>query len=149
MPDGGIRNSPAPPFNPGQGDMNGQFQSQMRMADTVMGPGGMVRGPGTHPLTGQTMEMFRRQGGQMANGQWSGGPTQGQLMPQGQGAPPQQNENGQPQRGNMPPPQAPAAGNKPSPPQQTAAPPTPSTKRDGKTKKDSKGDKKVSLVSSY
>lgn len=147
MPDGTIRNSPAPPFNPGPGDMNGQFPSQMRVGDAAMGGNPMMRNPGTHQLNGQNMEILRRQNMQMPNGQWQGAPMQGQ-MAQGQGGLQQQNENGQQQRGTMPPPQVPAAGNKqqPSPPTQNAAPPTPSQKKDNKAKKDGKGEKKVSIL---
>lgn len=157
MPDGSMpnRNSPAPNgFDPSQ--MNGglgpyNMQMNKLMGENGMANGQMLRAPSSHPLGQQQMEMLRRNGGQMPNGNWNGQPMPGQMMQQGQGGPPNPTEGNQPQRGNMPPPQGPPPSNKAqtSPSIQNAAPPTPSQKKDSKSKTNEKKPKVCATFSHF
>lgn len=154
-----TRGSPAPnnmdPSHIGPNMTPNQFYMNRMGADGMMAPNG-ARGPapGFNAPNGmnsaQHMEMLRRQG-QMAGGTW---PSQGPQIPgQAMQQIPQQGQNDNQPRGNMPPPQVPPGGpnagrTNPSSPAPTQAPPTPSQNKNAnaKTKKDSKDNKKVRMI---
>lgn len=163
LPDGSMpsRGSPVPGFDASMAhNMVGHpmFMGN-KMGEAQMGPGGnMMRPPNGMPggfigpngtaMTQQQMEMMARNGGRIPSGGWPGGPQMpgGQIMPGGPQQPPLQVPGDNGQRGQMPPPSAPAGNNgrtQPSSPQ-AAAPPTPSqASKPAPKKKDTKDSKKV------
>jgi hypothetical protein len=147
MPDPSMqqRGSPAPmAFDPSQmppgmpPQIPGQFPGYNQMQQPMMRP------PSSHPnfngqqLTPQQMEMMRQNGGMPNGGPWRGPGPQGMFQPGQQPGGPM---NNMPQRGQMPPPPAPPAGEQPRAepsPSQPAAPPTPKTQTKKKPTKDTK-----------
>lgn len=114
------RGSPASMnFNPGQmgADMSNAFFNGMRPPTSNQG--------GFNPQMNQAMQQ-QGPNGRMPNANWQnpGGPQGQQPMVTQQSPATQPAQNPQ-ERNAMPPPSAPAQGNKPSSPQQGAAPPTP------------------------
>lgn len=161
MPEGMMqpqRNSPAPnmPYDPNappQGfqqqypGLPGQMPTMMR-PNPSSHPGQQFNGQQMTPQ--QQMEMMQRNGAMQNGGGWRGPPGQPGMMPNQQ----QMGPMGQPQqRGQMPPPPAPANEQPrpqvPSPSQPTQAPPTPSQSNKANPKKKNTKDNKVTWRAFY
>jgi hypothetical protein len=159
MPDGAMqqqRNSPAPAmpgagFDPNGANMPPGMQSQYGFPGQMPQGPMMQRPPSSHPgnfagqqLTAQHVDAMQRNGA-LPNGVWRGPQGQPGMMPHPQQMGPMGN-NPQ-QRGQMPPPPAPPAGEQPRAqepsPSQPAQPPTPLQGNKAAPKKKATKDNKV------